>query len=385
MEHGKDYSLMHPYFTSLVNGTDLYDTKKIVNLAVDTMPPFSASINPHKVFHLMRYKGGLNDVSSMDAEGSATEDWRELGSQVSLEKYSDSTHRTFTDDANVKSHSVSPQVLLFNETKSLEFEMKNQYGKPIAALLDKLLNSTVGRVANDGLALVAAGGAIANADGDGKVNPMEEVLSKLTSGTSAKDIASSQKFVMKFKNVPAWLCTDNLAIPSTLTFRFAFGQAGLFDAAEEVVRPIMALAMYFAPSELPDGTVKGPLPTEAYVKVMGAVDVAESAVAAGKNLISGDGILASVNTVYQTLNSKMSQIYREAGATGIMIARYGNLLIPPFVVSSVKWKFDMSQVDENGYPYRGELTLGGIESFQMATRQLIRNTVSKQFAPKGER
>ena len=378
-----DYSLMHPYFKSLQKATDYYNPGATEDLAVDVMPEFSASINPHKVFHLMCFRGGIGGINSMDADGVSKEDWRDLGEQVCLEKYRDSTHSGFSESTSVQYQKVSDQVLLFNESKSLEFELKNQYGKPIAALLDKLVNSTIGRVANDGLALIAAGGAIAQQEGPG--SQVGDVLNKLAGPGAAKQVAGSQQYMMKYKNIPAWVGTDNLAIPSTLTFKFAFGQAGLFDAAEEVVRPILALALYFAPSERSGGMVQGVLPTESYVKVLGAYAVSQSAVSAAKSLMSGDNILNSVNAVYSTLNKNVSKIYDGAGARGIMIARYGNLIIPPFVVSSVKWKFDMSQVDENGYPYRGELTLGGIESFQMATRELIKNTVSKQFAPKGER
>jgi len=376
----RDYNLSHPYAETLKTAIDYYGDTSI-DISQDVIPSFTSDINPHKVFHLMRYRGDVDALSSLDASGMAVEDWRNYGSQISLDKYTNFKHNSFlsSTDAGKINPVVSEHVLLFSDSKSIEFEMKNTFGRPIAALLDKLVNSTVGRVANDGLALIAAGTSIAQSSAGTAVG---DAIGSLVSAAPA--IAGNQQFMLKYKNIPAWTGTENLSIPGSLTFKFAFGQAGLFDAAEEVVRPILSLAMYFAPSEN-DSMVSGILPTESYVKIMGAYAVASTASTAMAKMINptggATGIIEGIQGVYSALNSSVSDIYNK-NARGIMIARYGNILIPPFVVASVKWKFDMSQVDENGYPYKGELTLGGIESFQMATQRLIQSTVSKQFAPK---
>ena len=373
----RDYRVMHPYFESLKKSTDYYNGENF-DLSNDVVPNFSAEINPHKVFHLMRYRGGIDGLANMDAPGTSSEDWREYGRQLSLEKYKDYTHTSFTQKDEIKKQPVNENVLLFPDSKSLEFELKNNYGRPISALLDKTINSTIGKVANDGLAVIAMAGTMGGSDVPGAGGAMDSLTAKIHN--IAPDVAASQQFMLKYKNIPAWTGTDNLTIPSQLTFKFTFGQAGLFDAAEEVVRPIMSLAMYFAPSEN-GATVDGILPTEQYVKIAGAMAVGRSVSSAVREMAQGNGILSGVKAVYNTLNSEVAKIYN-GNARGIMIARYGNILIPPFVVNSVKVKFDMAEVDENGYPYRGEITLSGIESFQMATQRLLKNMVSKQFAPK---
>lgn len=391
----RDYNLDHPYHETLKYAMDLYSTQEF-NLSEEVMPSFASKINPHKVFHLMKFSGGLGDLSSIDSEEATNEDWRDKGKLLDLKKYTDSTHKSFTapegdgsdfDAKKVNSGpsnvAVSPQVHLFLESKSLEFEMTNQFGKPIAALLDKLINSTVGKVANDGLAVIAGAQALASQTDSKAVDSFARSIQDL-----APDVANSQKFMLKFKNIPAWTGTENLSVPGSLTFKFSFGQAGLFDAAEEVVRPILALAMYFAPidglneDKKADGTVNGILPTEAYVKIQGAIAVAEGATSAVSTLMEGNGILDAVSSVYKAIDGSLAKTYSES-SRGVMVARYGNLIIPPFVVGKVKWKFDMSQVDENGYPYKGEITLSGIESFQMVTQDLVAHSVSKQFMPHG--
>ena len=389
----RDYNLDHPYHETLKHAMDLYSTEEF-NLSEEVMPSFASKINPHKVFHLMKFSGGLGDLSSIDSEEATKEDWRDKGKLLDLKKYTDSKHNTFTkkegDDgsefnaAKINSGpsnvAVSPQVHLFLEAKSLEFEMTNKFDTPIAKLLDKLINSTVGKVANDGLAVIAGAQALAAQTDSAAVDSFAQKINDI-----APDVANSQKFMLKFKNIPAWTGTENLSVPGSLTFKFGFGQAGLFDAAEEVVRPILALAMYFAPIDNRlkdgtfDGTIDGILPTEAYVKIRGAIAVAEGATSAVSTLMEGNGILNAVSSVYKAIDGSLAETYSES--RGVMVARYGNLIIPPFVVGKVKWKFDMSQVDENGYPYKGEITLSGIESFQMVTQALVAHSVSKQFMP----
>lgn len=405
MGNSRDYNLSHPYYETLKTSLDLYSETPF-DLSEEVMPAFASQINPHKVFHLMKYTGGIGDLSSIDSSTAALEDWREKGRLLDLKKYKDSTHSNFTaaggkdgdafdgkkvnsgpsnvsvgeafDGKKVNSGpsnvSVSPQVHLFLEAKSLEFEMTNQFGKPIAALLDKLINSTVGKVANDGLAIIAGAGAVAAQTDNANVDSIMGKIQDL-----APDVADSQKFMLKFKNIPAWTGTDNLSLPGSLTFKFGFGQAGLFDAAEEVVRPILSLAMYFAPIDAENGTVSGILPTESFVKIKGAIAVADGATQAISNVMSGNGILNAVSAVYLAIDGNLASTYKDS--RGVMVARYGNIIIPPFVVSKVRWKFDMSEVDENGYPYKGEITLSGIESFQMATQDLVAHSVSKQFMP----
>ena len=320
----RDYNLDHPYHETLKHAMDLYSTEEF-NLSEEVMPSFASKINPHKVFHLMKFSGGLGDLSSIDSEEATKEDWRDKGQLLDLKKYTDSKHNTFTEkegddgsefnaakiNSGPSNVAVSPQVHLFLEAKSLEFEMTNTFDKPIAKLLDKLVNSTVGKVANDGLAVIAGAQALAATD-----SKAGDALKSIQQ--SLDPVANSQKFMLKFKNIPAWIGTENLSVPGSLTFKFSFGQAGLFDAAEEVVRPILALAMYFAPIDNRlkdgtfDGTIDGILPTEAYVKIRGAIAVAEGATSAVSTLMEGNGILNAVSSVYKAIDGSLAETYSES-------------------------------------------------------------------------
>lgn len=61
---------------------------------------------------------------------------------------------------------------------------------------------------------------------------------------------AKQKVISKYSNAAGWEGVSALNLSnSSLTFTFRFGQAGLYDALEEVFKPVIALAALFQPVE----------------------------------------------------------------------------------------------------------------------------------------
>jgi len=72
-------------------------------------------------------------------------------------------------------------------------------------------------------------------------------MMRTTAALAGGNVAFGGKFVSRFKEAPTWLSTLPLEFANSLKFNFSFGQAGLFNAHEEVVKPITQLACLFLP------------------------------------------------------------------------------------------------------------------------------------------
>lgn len=217
---------------------------------------------------------------------------------------------------------------------------------------------------------------------------------------SSMDVDSSTP-MGKYQKVPYIKSVEPFKIePSSLTFNFNFGQAGIFSGEQEVVRPILALARIFLPYQSPykkDGTggdwLNLAAPTQAQVyaniaSVMGGF-ISEQ----GKNLTDklsemgstlkedfdishpvdsskkalGDGAAAASNiatTFIKGLYKRIDQGLKtsmEKNSKSIIL-RIGRYQLPPCFPSSVSWNFDFTQVDEYGFPRGGTITFEGLQS-----------------------
>lgn len=219
-------------------------------------------------------------------------------------------------------------------------------------------------------------------------------------------------FIPIYKETPAFTGSTPLSVPSSMKFNFQFGQAGLFSGEEEVYKPILALAMIFAPSvgngggsliDTPatsleqqmadigqtminngDVLVKG-------IKNVGAgakKDLAsmfntksdpepdESASADNKdpsksfndNMVGKNTAIALTNLQEQIYKSISEGIQKNLGQTKTLCVRLGRITLPPMIVHSVAWSFDTTQVDEYGFPFQGSIEFGGLETAKLTTK-----------------
>jgi hypothetical protein len=241
-----------------------------------------------------------------------------------------------------------------------------------------------------------------------KLSQLTEILrsaAMVVGGETGNSNANGGRFISKYKEAPAWTGTTTLSLDSNLTFNFRFGQAGLFSGKEEVVRPIMSLLMPFAPRANKDfqNYYQGPLPTapayfmeylkrfagetrkEVIEAFKGGSDASggEETDSDGNPIPKDDKGLNSVinnlteaeDSIRQLMNDTIEHMLASKD-NRLLHIRIGNIKLPPMVVRQVSWKFDMTHTDEEGYPTAGSVSLGGLESYELASSELVRSTIT---------
>lgn len=171
------------------------------------------------------------------------------------------------------------------------------------------------------------------------------------------------------------------------TFKFAYGKFGLFDAFEEVVKPILALTLFFGVEAFTskdkttwDGhllsaaaNINNPMPTHSQFlaeKVLGAVGTLKSL-----NFNSEGASLASaMKKANYLIQSAMA-----AGARNISTSSeyrncymsWGRFMFGPFNYGKVAYSFDQKNMDSNGWPTLGQFTISDIKSMRRSTTQAM--------------
>ena len=198
--------------------------------------------------------------------------------------------------------------------------------------------------------------------------------------------------VDRFRNVPYVKDVDNSSIDS-LTFKFQFGQFGLFSCEKEVVLPILKLASLFSYSftgyEFEDKKQNGgdyrnngnnwvKAPFEPKFTVM--TKMYNSLFNRGKflinNLLSEDNTSADGNAdgnrtpatpkienlsqVPKLFSNIVNEAAGEARVTAFLFS-IGSSIYGPFYASDVKWEFDYERTDNNGLPFSGTINFSGIK------------------------
>src|SRR5574344_56582 len=246
--------------------------------------------------------------------------------------------------------------------------------------------------------------------GSGAIGKVAEMAKKIqnnaamlaATGNSSMNVDTSTP-MGKYQKVPYIKSVEPFKIePSSLTFNFNFGQAGIFSGEQEVVRPILALACIFLPYQTPykDDDSGGDwlnlaAPTQAQVyaniarimnsdnffisqknalannlKEMGAelkenfnistpLDSTKDTLATGAATASN---LATQFTkgLYKRIDLGLKESMNKNSTS--IILRVGRYQLPPCFPSSVSWNFDFSQVDEYGFPRGGTITFEGLQS-----------------------
>ena len=198
--------------------------------------------------------------------------------------------------------------------------------------------------------------------------------------------------VDRFRNVPYVKDVDNSSIDS-LTFKFQFGQFGLFSCEKEVVLPILKLASLFSYSftgyEFEEKKQNGgdyrnngnnwvKAPFEPKFTVM--TKMYNSLFNRGKflinNLLSEDNTSADSNAdgnrtpatpkienlsqVPKLFSNIVNEAAGEARVTAFLFS-IGSSIYGPFYASDVKWEFDYERTDNNGLPFSGTINFSGIK------------------------
>jgi hypothetical protein len=240
---------------------------------------------------------------------------------------------------------VFGNVFLFPDDKTFQFSYTNNYGKAWEAVDPGGIGSKISQAAEAARAFVA-----------------------VTGGEISSTVAG--KLMSRYKEAPSWTGTDPIKIGSNLKFTFQFGQAGVFSGEHEVVRPILALASLWVPIKTDENYYRGPIPTPPFMQMMalkalvGGTGVALSDLGEG----GGNGIIGAITTLEQRLiaiqETAIKEALKAAGSRALYI-RMGRFIMGPYIVKDVNWDFDFTHTDEYGFPYKGSITFGGLESALM--------------------
>lgn len=218
-----------------------------------------------------------------------------------------------------------------------------------------------------------------NQNGGGDVN-----LSSVAQSATVREYTTFETY----KDVSNLLSGISVKIP------FAYGQFGLFDAYEEVVKPVCALMSLYSPHKSKDSTggvnlYNTPYPSDAYLTAQqfkGIYGTAFETVASafinkekegeeqtqgsGQSFKSGnvDFLNTSLQTIEQIAISGLLKVLKDTGVESTKwkytTFRYGNFKIGPCQIKTMKANFDFKHLDERGYPYKCELE---IEALGMTT------------------
>lgn len=185
-----------------------------------------------------------------------------------------------------------------------------------------------------------------------------------------------------------------LGLNGEYTFKFAYGKFGLFNAFEEVVKPILALTLFFGVEagrkkndrsevirdndwnghllESAASNIVNPGPTHAQFlaeRVLGALGTLK-----GKSVLSGEGLaqdIARANALIQSALAAGAHNVSTSSAYRNCYMSWGRFMFGPFQYDKIEYTFDQKNMDSNGWPTMGQFTISGIKSMRRSTTQAL--------------
>lgn len=246
-------------------------------------------------------------------------------------------------------------------------------------------------------------------------NLSEKLLSKQDSAKGVKGMISftkgmaeaigGGKYIVQNTNVKTWKGTSPITLPESIKLKFYYGINDSYNCKFEVWDPILRLVNSLAP------TAKGSfvdfqVPTlgEAMMQVLDQVfsadvenensvfkdlssDVASENEAKKREAATdeggggGGGVSELATKFFDVTDGVLQGFYNQLNSglqtikdlSTLYTIRIGKITFNEIYIGSVKWSFDFSQVDSDGYPYRGTVELGGIEASQYTTSNYIKS------------
>ena len=175
-----------------------------------------------------------------------------------------------------------------------------------------------------------------------------------------------------------------LSLNGEYTFKFAYGKFGHFDAFEEVVKPILALTLFFGVEAKSDNwnghllnsaaaNINNPGPTHAqYLTsvIKGAIgDISNAA-----NVLGGGSVaeeLAKANSLIQSALARGAHNIATGNLYRNCYLSWGRFMFGPFQYDKIEYTFDQKNMDSNGWPTMGQFTISGIKSMRRSTTQAL--------------
>lgn len=172
-----------------------------------------------------------------------------------------------------------------------------------------------------------------------------------------------------------------LGLGNEYTFKFAYGKFGLFNAFEEVVKPILALTLFFGVEAHSDNwnghllnsaaaNINNPGPTHAQFlaeRVLGALGTLRGA---SLSDLQGNA-LAKANALIQSALAAGAHNVSTSNAYRNCYMSWGRFMFGPFQYDKIEYMFDQKNMDSNGWPTMGQFTISGIKSMRRSTTQAL--------------
>lgn len=215
---------------------------------------------------------------------------------------------------------------------------------------------------------------------------LEDAKEQLGSSNSFLDfLTKANKIINGTVYVGAWQAKtfqDVKALtvgPTDFEFKFNFGNAGLYNSFEEVVKPIVALMLFFgidSKGSISSSTasIEPPYPTKAQYfanQVKGILSVGVDTIKNGISADSATGLLDRVNAKVQAALNSAARSTALSSAYNNLYFTWGRFVIGPLVYENYSYSFDMSNLDEWGWPTSGKFKLSNLSSMRKSTTQAM--------------
>lgn len=176
------------------------------------------------------------------------------------------------------------------------------------------------------------------------------------------------------------------------TFKFAYGKFGLFNSFEEVVKPILALTLFFGvEARVEDekgnslswdghllnsaaSNISNPAPTHAQFLAERVKDAFGTLKNTNWDDLTGGGLastMARANSLIQSALAAGAHNVSTSNAYRNCYMSWGRFMFGPFTFGKTSYSFDQRNMDSNGWPTVGSFTIGDIKSMRRSTTQAM--------------
>lgn len=302
-------------------------------------------------------------------DNSSNQDWRCALSRLQ----SSFADNSIIDSSFLSTLDVDPRVYLLMSSSPKTMKTSNRIKEPVQELLKSNSNSIVGKTVS-------------------AINIASDVLNAVAiSNSNGETTPTWQPWMM---GVKSWDGTHQ-GFAFEYEFSFAMGQYGLWNAEEEVVKPILNLIAPALPRSMNNFSMNGPFPTaiqllslliknssaitetfggegttlqsrlDGFTNRMGEIvsNIAENGIVAGITDVSED-----VNNVLKTLSNTLSSVIQASYQNYTYDVSFGNFVtFNNMIITNGETSFS-NEVDQFGYPIAGsvKLTFEGLVPLAMS-------------------
>lgn len=304
-------------------------------------------------------KNRIIDIRWRGDSNSSNRDWRYALSRLQ----SNFADNTIIGSSFLKTLNVDPRVYLLMSSPPKTMKTSNRIKEPVQELLKSNSNSIVGKAVS-------------------AVNIASDVLNAVAiSNSNGETTPTWQPWMV---GVKSWDGTHQ-GFAFEYEFSFAMGQYGLWNAEEEVVKPILNLIAPALPRSMDNFSMNGPFPTaiqllslliknlpdaimdtfggegttfqgmlDGFTNRMGEIvsNIAENGIVAGITDVAED-----VNNVLGVLSDTLSNVIQASYQNYTYDVSFGNFVtFNNMIITNGETSFS-NEVDQKGYPIAGSVKL----------------------------